>query len=67
MRYPKGFNKWSLDKQEDWLRAYRDEVLAELTRVERQLAAVRGGKKVEIRVDDRPDLVYESSQKENHA
>jgi multidrug resistance efflux pump len=61
MKYPKGFNKWSLDQQEDWLNAQRFKVLKELEKIERQLAAVRGGKKVEIRVDDRPDLVYEKT------
>jgi hypothetical protein len=57
MKYPKGFNKWSLDEQESWLSKQRSSILDELDKVSKQLARVRGGMKIEALTDDRPDLL----------
>ena len=58
MRYPKGFNKWTLDEQESWLSKERAKILSELDNVSKQLAKVRGGMKIQPQTDERPDLEY---------
>jgi hypothetical protein len=58
MKYPKGFNKWTLDEQETWLSRERDKVLTELDNISKQLAKVRGGMKIQPLTDERPDLEY---------
>jgi hypothetical protein len=61
MRYPKKFNTWSLDQQEEWLSKQRMELLEKLDQLSRELAKVRGGMKIQPMTDDRPDLEYIST------
>lgn len=58
MKYPKGFNKWSLDQQESWLSTQRTKILQELDDISRQLAKVRGGMKIQPQTEERPELEY---------
>jgi hypothetical protein len=58
MRYPKGFNKWTLNEQESWLSKERAKILIDLDNVSRQLAKVRGGMKIQPQTEERPDLEY---------
>lgn len=58
MRYPKGFQKWTLDEQEKWLSVQRSETLNLLEKISRQLAKVRGGMKIQPQTEVRPDLEY---------
>jgi hypothetical protein len=58
MRYPKGFNKWTLDEQEIWLSKERAKILSDLDNVSKQLAKVRGGMKIQPQTDERPELEY---------
>lgn len=52
---PKKFNKMSKEEQESWL----VERLMEMQKVERKLrrmlATVRGGQKIQVKLDERPD------------
>jgi len=57
-KYPKGFNKWTLDQQEEWLAKERMQLLQKLDLLNRELAKVRGGMKIQPATDDRPDLEY---------
>jgi hypothetical protein len=57
-KYPKGFNKWTLDQQEEWLSKQRMELLEKLDQLSRELAKVRGGMKIQPVIDDRPELIY---------
>jgi hypothetical protein len=55
MKMPKGFNKWTLNEQEN----YFSKKLQELYQIEgeyrRILASIRGGQKVQYIVTERPD------------
>ena len=57
-KYPKGFNKWTLDQQEEWLVKQHMELVGKLDKLSRELAKVRGGMKIQPATDDRPDLEY---------
>jgi hypothetical protein len=57
MKYPKAFNKWSLQEQEDWLVKKHIEKEKEYLDVKRALATVRGGFKYVAQEIDRPDLL----------
>jgi hypothetical protein len=57
-KYPKGFNKWTLDQQEAWLVKEHIELVKKLEKLSRELAKVRGGMKIQPATDDRPELIY---------
>jgi hypothetical protein len=57
-KYPKGFNKWTLDQQEAWLVKEHIELVNKLDKLSRELAKVRGGMKIQPATDDRPELEY---------
>jgi hypothetical protein len=50
---PKAFNKMSLSEQEEYLVNKLQKARKEINNIQKQLASVRGGKKIEI--DERPD------------
>ena len=58
MRYPKNWNKLTLEEQEIWLIKKYKEIVAEEQNVRRMLAQVRGKVKVKIAEDElRPDEI----------
>jgi hypothetical protein len=57
VKKPKGFNKMTLEQQEDWLVKERQELNRLLTTNSRNLSTVRGGQKIEIKAEERPDEV----------
>lgn len=59
MKYPKQFNKWSLEEQERWLIAKLQQMHIEEDELRRTLATVRNGYKYEPSLEERPDLEYE--------
>lgn len=58
MKYPKQFQKWSLEEQERWLIAKLQEMHTEEDDLRRTLAQVRNGYKYEPSTEERPDLEY---------
>jgi len=57
MKYPKNWNKMSLAEQEVWLVKKLTELHNLETSVKQALAKVRGGQKISVIIDDRPDLL----------
>lgn len=57
MRYPKNWNKMSLTEQENWLVKKLTELYNEEVEVKKMLGKVRGGQKINIVIDERPDLL----------
>ena len=55
MRYPKNWNKMSLNEQEVWLVKKLNELYDLENNIKQALAKVRGGSKYEIKEIDRPD------------
>lgn len=55
MKIPKKFNRMSRDEQESWLVQRLLQVLKEEDGLRRMLAAVRGGERLEIHLEERPD------------
>lgn len=55
MRYPKNWNKMSLNEQELWLVKKLNELYDLENNIKQALAKVRGGSKYEIKEIDRPD------------
>jgi hypothetical protein len=57
MRLPAKFNKMSLIEQENWLVKKLNELYNEEIEVKKMLGKVRGGQKINIVIDERPDLL----------
>ena len=57
MTIPKKFNKMSKDEQERWLVSKLIEVHEQEAHLRRMLATVRGGRKVELILEERPDEI----------
>lgn len=56
MKYPKTWNKMNLVEQEAWLVKKLTEVYDQETSIKKMLGKVRGGEKINIVMDERPDL-----------
>lgn len=57
MKIPKTFNKMSKEEQESWLVKQLMEVHSREQELRKLLAKVRGGHRVQIRLDERPDEI----------
>ena len=57
MKYPKNWNKMSLIEQENWLVKKLTELYNEEMEVKKMLGKVRGGQRINIVIDERPDLL----------
>ena len=57
MKVPKIFNKMSRDEQESYLVKKLMKMNEEVDDIRRLLASVRGGKKIEFKLDVRPDEI----------
>ena len=57
MKFPKKLNKMTLDEQESWLVNELYKVDDQRQVIVKQLAKVRGGMKIEVSTEERPDLV----------
>jgi hypothetical protein len=57
MKYPKNWNKMSLIEQENWLVKKLIDLCNQETEVKKMLGKVRGGQKINIVIDERPDLL----------
>lgn len=55
MKIPKKFNRMSRDEQESWLVQRLLQVIKEEDGLRRMLAAVRGGERLEVHLEERPD------------
>jgi hypothetical protein len=56
MKFPKKLNKMSLDEQESWLVGELFKVDDQRNTIVKQLAKVRGGMKIQVSTEERPDL-----------
>ncbi len=54
---PKKLNKMSKDEQESWLVEKLQEIRVVENRLRRMLASVRGGQKLQIKLEERPDEI----------
>lgn len=57
MKIPKTFNKMSVSDQENWLVKKLMELQQEENKLRRLLATVRGGNKLVITAEERPDEI----------
>ena len=57
MRLPAKFNKMSLTEQENWLVKKLTELYNQEAEIKKMLGKVRGGQKINIVIDERPDLL----------
>lgn len=57
MKIPKTFDKMNLDQQEAWLVNKLMKMQLDVEALRRLLAKVRGGSKIDIQMDDRPDEI----------
>lgn len=57
MKYPKNWNKMSLNEQENWLVKKLNELYNQEAEIKKMLGKVRGGQKINIVIDERPDLL----------
>lgn len=57
MKPPKNFNKMSRDEQENWLVNKLAKVESEMNELRRMLAKVRGGARLHVEMDERPDEI----------
>ena len=57
MKIPKSFDKMNLDQQEAWLVNKLMRLQMDVEVLRRLLARVRGGSKIDIHLDDRPDEI----------
>lgn len=57
MKPPKNFNKMSKDEQETWIVSKLMKVEDEMNKLRRMLASVRGGVRIHIEMDERPDEI----------
>jgi len=56
MKLPKKLNKMNLEEQEQWLQSELFKLNDMSETIRRQLAKVRGGMRVEVSAEERPDL-----------
>ena len=56
MRLPKKLNKMNLEEQEQWLQNELFKLNDRSEVIRKQLAKVRGGLRVEVSMEERPDL-----------
>lgn len=57
MKYPKNWNKMSIIEQENWLVKKLAELYSQENEIKRMLGKVRGGQRINIVIDERPDLL----------
>ncbi len=57
MKIPKTFDKMNLDQQEAWLVNKLMKLQLDVEALRRLLAKVRGGNKIDLHLDDRPDEI----------
>lgn len=57
MRYPKGFNKWTLSQQEDFFTKKLQELYEIEQQIRHTLAKIRGGNRMEYKEIERPDEI----------
>jgi Fe-S cluster biosynthesis and repair protein YggX len=57
MKIPKTFNKMSVEDQEKWLVKQLMLVHSQEEKLRKMLAQVRGGQRIELRMDVRPDEI----------
>lgn len=57
MKYPKGFNKWTLSQQEEFFAKKLQELYAIESDIRQMLAKVRGGNRMEFKEIERPDEI----------
>jgi hypothetical protein len=57
MRYPKGFNKWTLSQQEDFFTKKLQELYNIEQEIRHTLAKIRGGNRMEYKEIERPDEI----------
>jgi len=57
MKYPKNWNKMSIIEQENWLVKKLTELYNQEAEIKMMLGKVRGGQRINIVIDERPDLL----------
>jgi hypothetical protein len=57
MRYPKGFNKWTLSQQEEFFTKKLQELYEIEQEMRKTLAKIRGGNRMEYKEIERPDEI----------
>jgi hypothetical protein len=57
MRMPKGFNKWTLQQQEEFFIKKLNELYDIETEIRHTLAKIRGGNRMEYKEIERPDEI----------
>lgn len=57
MKPPKNFNKMSIGEQENWLVGKLMKIEIEMKELRRMLAKVRGGARLQVETDERPDEI----------
>ena len=57
MKLPKNFSKMTPSQQETWLVNKLLQIQKEEDAIRRILATIRGGGRIHVEVDDRPDLI----------
>lgn len=57
MKPPKNFNKMSRDEQENWLVDKLAKIESEMNELRRMLAKIRGGARLQVETDERPDEI----------
>jgi hypothetical protein len=57
MRYPKGFNKWTLQQQEEFFIKKLQELYNIEQEIRHTLAKIRGGNRMEFKEIERPDEI----------
>lgn len=57
MRMPKGFNKWTLQQQEEFFSKKLQELYAIEQDIRQTLAKIRGGNRMEFKEIERPDEI----------
>lgn len=57
MRYPKGFNKWTLSQQDEFLVKKLQELYAIEQDIRQNLAKIRGGNRMDFKEVERPDEI----------
>ncbi len=57
MKMPKGFNKWTLQQQEEFFIVRLQELYEIEADMKRNLAKIRGGNRMEFKEVERPDEI----------
>lgn len=57
MKIPKSFAKMTPSQQETWLVNKLLQIEKDMDAIRRLLATIRGGGRIHVEVDDRPDLI----------